>query len=310
MLVIVGASGKLGFATLTSLLDHQLLTASQIAVTSSSPQGTSKLQPFISQGVTLHNANWDDPVTHWTSIFKHADAIFLISSARIQKDFHDAPPGHGREADHFNALEGAKAAGVKHVYYTSLAFANPSKSGVMTAHERTEAYLIEHWAGQFTIIREGLYSESWLLYFGHWDLQSDGGRSEVITAGDGKISWTSIADLGVANALILAAPRSEWAGRTVYLSQEKALSLAEVAKVVSEEKRSEVAFSEVSRDEHEKFYVKQRGMDEGLVTWWSKTYAALKDGECEIHDSTLEDLLAAKGVKPKPMEETIHEMLR
>ncbi|KAK6437660.1 hypothetical protein LTR95_006140 [Oleoguttula sp. CCFEE 5521] len=298
MLVIVGAS------------DHQLLAPSKIAVTSSSPQGTSKLQPFTSQGVTLHTANWDDPVTHWTSVFAHADAIFLISSARIQKDFHDAPPGQGREADHFQALEGAKAAGVKHVYYTSLAFANPSKSCVMTAHERTEAYLTEHWAGKSTIIREGLYSESWPLYFGHWDLQSDGGRSEAITAGDGKISWTSIADLGVANALILAAPRSEWAGRTVYLSQREALNLAEVAKVVSEGKRSEVAFSEVSRDEHEQFYVKQRGMDEGLVTWWSKTYAALKDGECEIHDSTLEDLLAAEGVKPKPMEETIHEMLR
>nr|OQO30594.1 hypothetical protein B0A51_01221 [Rachicladosporium sp. CCFEE 5018] len=310
MLVIVGASGKLGFATLTSLLDHQLLASSQIAVTSSSTSGSSKLQPFTSQGVTLHNANWDDPITHWTSVFKNADAIFLISSARIQKDFHDASPGHGREADHFKALEGAKAAGVKHIYYTSLAFANPSKSCVMTAHERTEAYLAEHWAGQYTIIREGLYSESWPLYFGHWDLQSDGKRSEVSTAGDGKISWTSIADLGLANALILAAPRDEWKGRTVYLSQKQALSLAEVAKVVSEAKGSEVAFREVSRDEHEHFYVKERGMDEGLVTWWSKTYAALMDGECGIDDPTLEELLATKGVDPKPMTESIHEMLR
>ncbi|KAK6437000.1 hypothetical protein LTR95_006808 [Oleoguttula sp. CCFEE 5521] len=310
MLVIVGASGKLGFATLTSLLEHQLLAPSDIAVTSSSPEGTSKLQPFIARGVTLHSANWDDPITHWTSVFQHADAIFLISSARIQKDFHDAPPGQGREADHFKALEGAKAAGVKHVYYTSLAFANPSKSRVMTAHERTEAYLNEHWAGQFTIIREGLYSESWPLYFGHWDLQRDGQRSEVITTGDGKISWTSIADLGLANALILAAPRSEWEGRTVYLSQKQALRLAEVAKVVTEARGSEVAFSEVSFGQHEYFYVNERDMNEGLVTWWSKTYSALKDGECEISDPTLEELLASKGVKPKPMERTIHEMLR
>ena len=172
MLVIAGASGKLGFATLTSLLEHNLIPANEITVTSSSASGAAKMKPATEKGVQLVSAEWDNP-SSWESAFQNADKLFLISSARIEKDFNDAPHGQGREADHFGALEAAKKAGIKHVYYTSLAFANPSKSRVMKAHERTEEYLRNEWRGKFTIIREGLYNESWPLYFGHYDVPND-----------------------------------------------------------------------------------------------------------------------------------------
>jgi uncharacterized protein YbjT (DUF2867 family) len=308
MLVIQGASGKLGFATLTSLLEHNLIPPTEITVTSSSSAGAAKLQPAAEKGVKLVSAEWDDPAS-WEKAFKGADKLFLISSARIEKDFGDAPPGKGREADHFPALEAAKKVGVKHVYYTSLAFANPSKSRVMKAHERTEEYLRREWPGMFTIIREGLYNESWPLYFGHYDVPNDP-RDEVVTGGDGLISWTSIPDLGLANALILAAPSREWVDKTFYLSQRTAHTLEEVARMVSEAKGKQVAFKAVSRKEHEKFYVQERGMSEPMITWWSKSYDALRDGECDIDDPTLEKLLATKGVKPTPMEETVAQMLK
>jgi uncharacterized protein YbjT (DUF2867 family) len=306
MLVIAGASGKLGFATLTSLLEHDLIPASEITVTSSSASGAAKLKPATEKGAKLVSAEWDDPAS-WEAAFEDADKLFLISSARIEKDFGDAPYGQGREADHFRALEAAKKAGVKHVYYTSLAFANPSKSRVMKAHERTEEYLRNEWPGKFTIIREGLYNESWPLYFGHYDVPNDD-RDEVITAGDSLISWTSIPDLGLANALILAAPSGDWAGKTFYLSQRKAHTLNEVAGMVSKARGKTVGFRVVPREEHEKFYV-EKHMPEPMITWWSKSYDALRDGECQIDDPTLERLLAEKGVKPTPMEETVANML-
>jgi uncharacterized protein YbjT (DUF2867 family) len=308
MLVIQGASGKLGFATLTSLLEHDLVTPTEITVTSSSDAGAAKLKPATDKGVKLVTADWDNP-TSWETAFKGADKLFLISSARIEKDFGDAPHGEGREADHFPALEAAKKVGVKHVYYTSLAFANPSKSRVMKAHERTEEYLQREWAGKFTIIREGLYNESWPLYFGHYDVPNDS-RDEVVTGGDGPISWTSIPDLGLANALIVAAPSSEWASKTLYLSQCQTHTLKDVAGMVSRAKGKQVSYKTVSREEHEKFYVQEKGMPEPMITWWSKSYDALRDNECEINDPTLEQLLAKKGVKPIPMEETVAAMLK
>jgi uncharacterized protein YbjT (DUF2867 family) len=306
MLAIVGASGKLGFATLSALIEHNLLPTTEIICTTSSDAGAKKLAPFVEKGVQIRSANWDDPKS-FTAAFQGCDKLFLISSSRIQRDFGDAAPGLGREADHFKALQAARDARVKHIYYTSLAFAKPSKSRVMKAHERTEEWLKV--GTRYTILREGLYNESWPLYLGHYKVGEDE-RTEVPVAGDGRISWTSIANLGLANALILAAPSEEWAGKIVYLSQSKTHSLQDVAAMVSKAKGKEVKLKVLSRDEHEKYYIGKRGMDEAYVKWWSKSFDAVKDGECDIKDPTLEKLLESKGVQPKQMEETVKEMLQ
>ncbi|TKA83854.1 hypothetical protein B0A55_00088 [Friedmanniomyces simplex] len=307
-LAIVGASGKLGFATLTALLDRGLLLASDLILTTSSATGAQKLQDAALKGALIRHVNWDDDQNAWHAALQGCDKLFLISSSRIQKDYGDASPGQGREADHFKALEAAKIVGVEHVYYSSLAFANPSKSNVMTAHERTEEWLVKEWAGKYTIIREGLYNESWPLYLGHYNVAKDE-RTEVPIAGDSKISWTSIADLGMATAVVLAAPLGEWADKTCCLSQSQAHSLSEVAGMVSKAKSKEVQVKVVTRDEHEAYYTQQRGMDEPFIRWWSRTYDALRDNECEIQDPTLELLLGKQGLKPKRMEDTITEML-
>ena len=307
MLAIVGASGKLGFTTLNALLDHNLIPASEIVCTTSSEAGAKKLEPLREKGTQVKSANWDEPAT-FKSAFEGCDKLFLISSSRIQKDFHEAPPGLGRESDHYKAIQAARDARVKHIYYTSLAFAKPSKSRVMKAHERTEEHLKN--AGiKYTVIREGLYNESWPLYLGHYKLGQDD-RSEITVAGDGQISWTSIVDLGLASALILAAPSEEWVKKTLYLSQAKTHSLKDVAAMVSKASGKEIKLKVVPREEHEKYYVEERGMDEAYVKWWSKSLDAVAAGECEIDDPTLNKLLDSKGVKPKPMEETVQEMLQ
>ncbi|KAK3054333.1 hypothetical protein LTR09_004601 [Extremus antarcticus] len=305
MLAIVGASGKLGFATLSALLEHKLIPASQIVCTTSSPSGADKLRR-LDKDLQVRSANWDDQGS-FEAAFEGCDKIFLISSSRIERDFHDAPPNQGRESDQILALEAATKAGVRHVYYTSLAFANPSQSRVMKAHERTEEWLAQQTALRWTVLRMGLYSESWPLYFGHYAFPGDE-RKVVRVGGDGKISWTAIADIGLASALVLAADAGEWEGETFYLSQRQAWTLKETAEMVGKVRGKDVKFEVVSREEHERYHVKDLGLDEANVEWWAKTYDALRNGECEIDDSTLEDLLAMKGVSPKSMKETIKEM--
>lgn len=304
-LAIVGASGKLGFATLNALLDHQLLAPETIVCTTSSESGAKKLEGARQRGINVRSAHWDDKDS-WMTALEGCDRLFLISSSRINKDFNEAPLGHGREEDHFRALAAAEQVGVKHVYYTSLAFANPSLSRVMTAHERTEEYLKSS-PFDYTIIREGLYNESWPLYLGHYDLPKDD-RTEIIVAGDSQISWTSIPDLGLANALVLAAPPEEWKGKTFYLSQSKTHSMEEVAALVAKARGKGLKLRIVSRQDHERYYINERKMVKPFIEWWSKTYDALNKNECQIQDSTLEQLLSSKGLKPKPMEETVKEM--
>jgi nucleoside-diphosphate-sugar epimerase len=202
---------------------------------------------------------------------------------------------------------------VKHVYYTSLAFGGDSKAGVMRAHLRTEEFLKgeEKKGLKVTILREGLYNESWPLYLGYYSPKDDE-REEIILCGEGKISWTAIKDLGLANALVLAATSGEYEGKTLYLSAPKgnALSLKEVAECVGRVRGRQVKTKVVGREEYVRWYVENRGLERDSVEWWSTSYEAVERGECEIGDGTLGRLLESKGVEVTRMEDTIREMVK
>lgn len=183
----------------------------------------------------------------------------------------------------------------------------------MRAHIRTEKYLKdleEQQKVKVTVLREGLYNESWPLYFGYYFGLKEEARQEVVVAGDGPISWTAIADMAFATAKILSAASEAWAGRTVYLSQKKTWSLADIAGIVSKIRGEQVSLKVVSRKEYEEFYVNGKGMERASVEWWSSTYDALRDRECAIDDATLEDFLKRAGRSPKPLEDTIEAMLK
>ena len=228
-------------------------------------------------------------------------------------DYNDAPLWQGREAHHRAAIDAAVAAGVTHIYYTSLAFANPSKAGVMRAHVRTEKYLADlasEGKVRMTVLREGLYNESWPLYFGYYFGLKGDERSEVIVAGDGPVAWTAIRDMAFGTAKIVCADSGEWAGKTLYLSQKKTWSLKDVARIVSEARGEEIKLVVKSRKEYEDFYVGEKGMERASVEWWSSTYGALEDGECAIDDATLETMLRDAGRTPVSFEETIKEMMQ
>jgi uncharacterized protein YbjT (DUF2867 family) len=239
-------------------------------------------------------------------------SLFLVSTPRIEMDYNNAPLWSAREKHHRAAIDAAVDVGVKHIYYTSLAFGNPSKAAVMRAHIRTEKYLHELEEAKkvkITIIREGLYNESWPLYFGYYFGLKNETRKEVLVAGDGPISWTSIPDLGYATARILVAPSEEWAGKTCYLSQGKTWTLQDIAEIVSRVRNEQVELKVVNKKEYEDFYIGGKAREKASVEWWSSTYEALEAGECKIEDGTLEGFLREAGREPKTLEATIEEML-
>jgi uncharacterized protein YbjT (DUF2867 family) len=309
MLAITGASGKIGGATLDAILERHLIPVENFVCLTSSREGDQKWNQLVGRGVQVRHATFDDPESMRIAL-QDCKSLLLVSSPRIAMDFYDAPPGKGREKDHYVAIDAALSAGVKHIYYTSLAFRSPSKSNVMTAHERTEAYFREQSGVSWTFIREGIYSESWPLYLGHYNFPNDE-RSEIVIAGDGLISWTSIPDLGLATAHIVAAPPEEYANKVVQLSNtQNPMTIAQVAELVSAARAKPLKVKKVTRDEHERYYIEKRAMDRGLIEWWATSYDAIEDGELSVHDTTLEKLLKAAGREPKPMQQTVQEMFR
>jgi len=311
MLALTSATGKLGSAVLSALLDNRHINPKELVVCTSSNLSSSKLDALREKKLTIRHADFDNP-SSLEKAFTGCDRLFLVSTPRIAMDYDDAPLWSGREAHHRAAIDAAIKVGVKHIYYTSLAFKNPSKASVMRAHIRTEAYLTElkkEGKVDFTVIREGLYNESWPLYFGYyWSLKEDR-RIEVLVAGEGQVSWTAIADMGFGTAKILSSPPEKWKGKTVYLSQNTTWSLSELAGLVSKIRGKEVRIRQVSRKEFEDWYVQNMDVERASVEWWSSAYDALKDGECDTKDTTLEDILREAGRMPKPFAETVHEML-
>jgi uncharacterized protein YbjT (DUF2867 family) len=304
MLALTGCTGKIGGAVLRAILEHSLIPPANIVVcTSSNPEDT-RWDSLRAQGASIRQSNYDD-IDSMQRAFIGCSKLFLVSTPHIDMDFNDARIG--RERHHINAIRAAQNAGVEHIYYTSLAFGSNSNAGVMRAHLRTEAFLRELTHIKTTIIREGLYNESWPLYFGYYNVEHDE-RSEIVTAGEGLISWTAISDLGVASALVILDPTTKYAGATLYLSGSKAHSLKDVAAIVSEAKGREIRLKTVSRDRYVEYYT-EMGKDRAFVEWWSTTYAALEQNECKISDTTLQDLLSSKGMVAKPVQETIKEML-
>jgi hypothetical protein len=149
-----------------------------------------------------------------------------------------------------------------------------------------------------TVIREGLCNESWPLYFGYYKPGSDDPK-EIIVAGDGPISWTSLVDLGLGTALVLAEPSAGYEGKAFYLSAAETCTLKDIARTVSEVRGTEAKLKVVSREEYCKFYVEDMGRDTAEVERWSRTYESLANGDCAIEDGALSELLVGRGVTRK-----------
>ena len=308
MLALTGCTGKIGGAVLSALLSQNLISPSELVICTSSNTDGEQFSSLRQQGASVRNSNYDDPKS-MVKAFSGCSKLFLVSTPKIELDFNNASHGSGREKQHFAAIDAAVKAGVKHVYYTSLAFGDDSEAGVMQAHLRTEAYLKSlKDKVQYTIIREGLYNESWPLYLGYYfDLMKEQ-REKVIVAADGPISWTSIADLGLATALVLVDETRKFEEKTFYLSGLETKTLREIAKVVSEVKGKMVEVEVVGPEEYVRHYV-EKGRTRASVQWWVSSYKELERGECDIKDRTFSELLQKRGVRPKPVEDTIREML-
>lgn len=306
---LTSPNGKLGGSVLRNLLAYDLIPTDQLVLSTSSNPEDPNWNKLKQKGAIVRQASYDDR-SALEAALQDCDRLFLVSTPKIAMDFYDAPYGKGREAHHFNVLEAAKRAGVKHVYYTSLGFGDDSVSGVMAAHLRTEAWLRDQQAFKYTVIREGLYNESWPLYLGHSSMNGRVDRTEIPIAGDGPISWTAIDDLGLGTAAILADTSGKYDNQVVALSNTQSYNLQEVAALVSKYSNKQVKIKIVDKAEHIRYYVEERGLDRGQVEWWAKSYEALKRNECLKQDPLLMQLLAKFGREAVPFEETVKKMLQ
>lgn len=133
-ILLTGTTGGLGTAILHHLLHTHHLDPKSIIATSRSPTARSK---YESQGVQFRELDFARPETLDSALQGVGLLLFVSSSER------DTPK---RNREHGNVVDAAVKAGVKEVWYVSLAFGgygDESKVGFMQAHLWTEERLRE-----------------------------------------------------------------------------------------------------------------------------------------------------------------------
>lgn len=168
-IIVTGASGQFGHAAAKSLLER--VPAEDLILLS---RTTDKLAEFAEAGASVRPADFDDPASLGPAM-EGGERMLLISTVRVGS----------RVEQHTAAVEAARAAGVKHVVYTSLLGVrtpgNPSVEGY--DHIATER-MIEASGLAWTFLRNSLYAEAVATAMAIPALQA-GHKPE--NAGDGRV---------------------------------------------------------------------------------------------------------------------------
>jgi len=175
-IIVSGASGAFGGAAAELLV--QTCAPEDVVLLSRRPD---KLQHFAERGADVRRADFDDPAG-LPAAMAGGERLLLISTVRVGS----------RVQQHTAAVEAAKAAGIRHVVYTSLLGVrkpgNPSVEGF--DHLATEK-MIEGSGLAWTHLRDSLYAEAVAtamaipaLVAGHKPENAGEGRVPIVSRDD------------------------------------------------------------------------------------------------------------------------------
>lgn len=269
MIVVTGATGHYGRKVVEGLL--QKISAQQVGVSVRDPK---KAEDFAAQGVQVRKADFTQPLS-LAEAFDGAEQVLLVS-ANVLGD--EAVRLHG------NAIQAAREAGVKRILYTSHQAASAtSKVAFARDHAATEA-LLKSSGVPFVSLRNGFYAESSFYQLG--GVRATG---KLRLPADGPVSWTLRDDLAEA-AVAALTDTSLLDGVTPPLTGAETYTFADVAKLASSVLGREVE-REVTSDEDYRQAVVQHGLPEPVASLLVAMFAAMRDGEFDVIDPTLEQVL-------------------
>ena len=188
-IVINGVDGN--FGSLVAKYALELMNKEDLVFTAPKEES---LKEYKEQGIQTAIANFNDP-EGLVKVFENADKVLLISMPFV---------GEKRRQAHKNAVDAAKAAGVKQIIYTSLVNAddetNPSVE--KKDHIYTEKY-IQEVGLDYQFMRNSQYAEAMVTnYFTYAHMNAPLTNSQ----GDGLMAYISRKDC--AKALAYALHRS------------------------------------------------------------------------------------------------------
>ncbi len=275
MIVVTGATGHYGRRVVEGLLTR--MPASEIGISVRDPE---KAADFAARKVRVNKASFAEPAS-LAKAFDGAEQILLVS-ANVLGD--EALRLHG------NAIQAAKDAGVKRILYTSHQAASPTSKVIFARDHAMTEQLLKASGVPFVSLRNGFYAESSLYQLG--GMQETG---KLALPEDGPVSWTVRDDLAEAAVAALTDP-SLFDGITAPLTASRTYTFTDVARIASDALDREILRETVSEDSYRQGAL-QRGLPEPIVGMLISMFEAIRDGEFDVVDSTLERVLTRRPTK-------------
>lgn len=258
-IVVTGANGKLGRAIVERLLER--VPASRVGV---SVRDVAAADELAARGVRVRAGDYDDPDS-LASAFEGATQVLVVSVDAL---------GEAAVRRHRTAIDAAHAAGAR-VLYTSHQNASPaSPFAAAPDHAATEAAL----SASDVRLRNGFYAST--------VLQLLAGGDRLVAPEDGPVSWTVVADLAEAAAIVLA----DELRIDAPLTAREALDLADVARIATAALGRPIERVVVSDDAYVAGLV-GHGVPEWQANLFLGMFQASRAGEFAVVDPALGDLL-------------------
>lgn len=283
-LAITGASGTLG-----RLVADQLLADAnghEIVLLSRAP---GRLAAYAEQGAETRRLDFTDPTT-FPDAFAGVDRLLMISADAI-----------GQRVPHQQAaIDGAVAAGVSHIAYTSIGNPSDSNPGLAALdHRLTEEHLRASGAA-WTFLRNGMYIEM-LVAPAQGALASG---SYVVNEGDGRIGHVARADCAAAAVAVLVGDGHE--GRAYDVTGPEALDAKQRAAIFAEIGGKPVEVVDVDDMAYAAVLVEHAGLPQEVADILATFGPATKRGYLNATSEVVEELT---GRPPRTVREVMAETL-
>jgi NAD(P)H dehydrogenase (quinone) len=267
-IVVIGATGNFGGRAVDALIRRGVEPAEIVAA----GRKPDRLAELAARGLGTAAVDLDDPATLGT-VFDGAQKVLLVSVNGNER----------RVAQHRNAIDAAKAAGVELIAYTSWTHADSSSMQVAVDHKATEQALQDSGVSA-AVLRCPPYLESRTRWIPSWRKAGQ----IVGAAGDGRVSAAARADLAEAAAAVLTTTGHE--GAVYELGGDDPFTMSEFAAELSRQTSETIPYVNLSLDDFKASLV-DAGWPEAVVTNLADADSAVAAGELLIDAGALRSLV-------------------
>ncbi|WP_103343774.1 SDR family oxidoreductase [Amycolatopsis sp. CA-126428] len=283
MIVVTGATGHLGKLVVEGLL--QKVPANEVVAAVRTP---GKATELAVGGVQVRKAEYGDPVS-LIAAFEGVDKVLLISGSEVGQ----------RVAQHAAVVRAAKAAGVRHLVYTSILNADTTKMLMAADHKATEQVIRESGI-PFTFLRNGWYTENYASTVAH----AVEAGSFAGSATEGKLGGAPRVDYADAAVGVLTTEGHE--GRTYELAADEPWSYVDFAAELSAATGKTITYQTVSAEQHQQI-LEDAGVPEGFAAILVDSDRGIDDGELA---SDTRDLSKLAGRPTTSLRESVARLLQ